>query len=189
MSGMEQELYFLRSSEQYLAKELLFYAAGLNETDDSLDNHPYLEQYERNFGSYSGDIGVYMIVDKKVAGGAWVRVLANGLGHIDHDTPELAFAVKPEYRNQGIGTSIMNQLFIEVSKVFAQMSLSVRDDNPVISLYERLGFIKVDGSDHVDIAGSTSFKMLKVFDEIKVPEEETKHLEEECLRKSFRQRG
>jgi len=186
---MEQELYFLRSSEQYLAKELLLYAARLDETGDSLDKHPYLEQYERNFGSYGGDIGVYMIVDKKVAGGAWVRVLANGFGHIDHDTPELVLAVKPEFRNRGIGTSIMKQLFIEVSKVFSQMSLSVREENPVISLYERLGFVKVEGSDHENSAGSISFKMLKVFDEADVPEEELKHPEEECFRKSFRQRG
>ena len=136
---MEHELYFLRSSEQYLAKELLYYAARLDETDESLDKYPELEQYEREYGSYSGDVGVYMIVDSKVAGGAWVRVLANGFGHVDHNTPELVFAVKPQYRNKGIGTSIMNQLFIEVSKVFRQMSLSVREGNPVVSLYERLG--------------------------------------------------
>jgi len=186
---MEQELYFLRSSEQYLAKELLLYAARLDETGDTLENHPYLEQYERNFGSCSGDIGVYMIVDKKVAGGAWVRILANGFGHIDHDTPELAFAVKPEFRNKGIGTSIMKQLFIEVSKVFSQMSLSVREGNPVISLYERLGFVKIEGSDHENSAGSISFTMLKIFDAASAPEEEIKHLEEECFRKSFGQRG
>jgi len=184
---MEEELYFLRSSEQYLAKDLLLYAARLNEVDDSLDNHPYLEQYERNFGSYSGDIGVYMIVDNKVAGGAWVRILANGFGHVDHDTPELVLAVKPEFRNRGIGTRIMQQLFVEVSKVFTQMSLSVREGNPVIELYKRLGFNKVEGSDHPNSAGSISFKMVKVFDETPVAVEE-KHLEEECFRKSFRHR-
>jgi len=185
---MELELYFLRSSEQYLAKELLHYAARLDETEESLKHHPYLEQYERNFGSYSGDIGVYMIADKKVAGGAWVRILANGFGHIDDDTPELVFAVKPEFRNKGIGTAVMNQLFIEVSKVFSQMSLSVRENNPVIALYERLGFTKVEGSERENTAGSTSFTMLKVFDEVE-EEKEVKHLEEECFRKSFGQRG
>ena len=182
------ELYFLRSSEQYLAKELLYYAARLDETDDTLDNHPTLEQYERNYGSYGGDIGVYMIVDNKVAGGAWVRILANGFAHVDHDTPELVFAVKPEFRNRGIGTSVMNQLFIEVSKVFSQMSLSVREGSPAIGLYERLGFLKIAGSEHDNSMGSVSFKMLKVFDATNEPEKEQKHLEEECFRKSFRQR-
>lgn len=182
---MEQELYFLRSSEQYLAKELLFYAACLDDTADTLDNHPSLEQYERNYGSYNGDVGVYMIVKNKVVGGAWVRILANGFGHIDHETPELVFAVKPEFRNQGIGTAIMNQLFIEVSKVFSRMSLSVKEGSPAVALYERLGFTKVEESAHENIGGSISFKMLKTLDEEKLPEAETKHLEEECFRKSF----
>jgi len=185
---MQTELYFLRSSEQSIAKELLYYAARLDQSKQSLDEFPELEQYVRNFGTYSGDIGVYMMAGGKVAGAAWVRLLANGFGHIDHDTPELILAVKPEFRNQGLGSSIMEQLFIEVSKVFSQMSLSVREDNPVISLYERLGFEKVQGSEHPNPAGTHSFKMLKTFEQ-REEEKEVKHLEEECFRKSFRQRG
>ena len=185
---MNQELYFLRSSEQYLAKELLYYAARLDESDENLEDYPQLQQYERNYGSYNGDIGVYIIADAKVAGGAWVRVLADGFGHVDHDTPELVLAVKPAFRNKGIATAIMQQLFIEVSKVFSQMSLSVRETNPAISLYERLGFKKVIGSEQTNLAGSISFTMLKIFEKTE-EEKEVKHLEEECFRKSFRQRG
>jgi ribosomal protein S18 acetylase RimI-like enzyme len=185
---MEKELYFLRSSEQYLAKELLVYAARLDETGESLDAYPSLEQYERNYGSYSGDVGVYIIVENKVAGGAWVRLLANGYGHVDHDTPELVFTVKPEFRNQGIGTAIMHQLFIEVSKVFKRISLSVKEGSPAVALYERLGFSKVESSEHENSSGSISFKMLKILDEQKPTQKETKHLEEECFRKSFSHR-
>jgi len=184
---MQTELYFLRSSEQYLAKELLYYAARLDESGKRLEDYPELEQYERNYGSYSGDIGVYVMAEGKVAGGAWVRILANGYGHVDHDTPELVLAVKPEFRNQGIATAIMNQLFIEVSKIFSQMSLSVRDTSPAISLYERLGFEKVEGSEHSNPAGTRSFTMLKTLS-APVQEKEVKHLEEECFRKSFGQR-
>ncbi len=186
---MEQELYFLRSSEQYLAKELLLYAAGLDETDERLDRPSSLEQYEINYGSYNGDVGVYMIVSNKVVGGAWTRILENGFGHVDAETPELTFAVKPEFRNQGIGTSIMNQLFTEVSKVFEQMSLSVGEKSPAVGLYKRLGFVKIEDSIHLNSKGDRAFKMLKIFDEMHVPEKEKKHLEEECFRKSFRQRG
>lgn len=182
---MNQELYFLRSSEQYLAKELLYYAARLDETDKRLEDYPELEQYERNYGSYGGDIGVYIMADGKVAGGAWVRILANGFAYVNDDTPELVFGVKPEFRNKGIGTAIMQQLFIEVSKVFSQMSLCVRENNPVISLYERLGFEKIEGSEQKNSEGNISFIMLKVFEEVE-EEKEVKHLEEECFRKSFR---
>jgi len=185
---MNQELYFLRSSEQYLAKELLYYATRFNELNEDLADYAQYEQYERNYGSYNGDIGVYIMADGKVAGGAWVRLLANGLGHIDHDTPELILAVKPDFRNKGIARAIMKQLFIEVSKVFTQISLSVKETNPAVALYEDLGFKKVIGSEHTNPIGTTSFKMLKVLNAHE-EEKEVQHLEEECFRKSFGQRG
>jgi ribosomal protein S18 acetylase RimI-like enzyme len=162
---MNIELYFLRSSEHFIVKDLLHYAARLDESGEALNDHPDLEQYHRNYGNYNGDIGVYLFVDNKVAGGAWVRMLLNGFGHVDTNTPELAFAVLPEYRNQGLGTQIMQQLMREVAKIYPQMSLSVREENPVIHLFERLGFTKVDGSEQTNSAGALTFTMLKIFEE------------------------
>ena len=179
------ELYFLRSSEHFIVKDLLHYAARLDENGETLDAHPYLEQYHRNYGNYNGDIGVYAFVDNKVAGGAWVRMLLNGFGHVDTNTPELTVAVLPEYRNQGIGTMVLEQLMKEVANIYPQMSLSVREDNPVINLYERLGFEKVDGSEQTNAVGSISFKMVK---KLEVPTEKEipkASLEEERFKKSF----
>ena len=181
---MNIELYFLRSSEHFIVKDLLFYAARLDEMGEKLEDHPYLEQYHRNYGNFNGDIGVYAIVDSKIAGGAWVRMLADGFGRIDPHTPELAFAVLPEYRNQGIGTKILTQLLTEVSKLYPQVSLAVREDNPVISLYKRFGFEKVEGSETKNSAGSLSFKMLKKLEE-NVPEPQKESLEERQFKKSF----
>jgi len=182
---MEKELYFLRSSEQYLAKELLGYAVGLDESKQSLDKYPSLEQYERVFGSLNGDTGVYIVADKKVAGGAWVRLLANGFGFVDHDTPELVIAIKPDFRRMGIATEVMQQLFIEVSKVFSQISLSVSESNPAVALFEKLGFEKIEGSEYDNGVEGISFKMLKKLGEFREAQEE-KHPEEECFKKSFR---
>ena len=182
---MEKELYFLRSSEQYLAKELLKYAVGLNATKEDLENYPDLKQYERDFGSFSGDIGVYMIVNNKVAGGAWVRILANGFGFINHETPELVVAVKPEFRKQNIGSEIMQQLFLEVSKVFSQISLSLSENSPAFTFFEKLGFKKVEASEYDNGVSGISFKMLKKLGEFEEVKEE-KNLEEECFKKSFR---
>jgi len=181
---MNQELYFLRSTEQYLAKELLLYAVHLDEKETNLDGYPGLEQYQQHFGSYNGDIGVYILADGKVAGGAWARILANGIGHVNHDTPELVLAVKPEFKRKGIGHALMQQLFIEIAKVFPQVSVSVRDMKPVISFYEKLGFTRVNDSEHTNAAGISSFIMLKIFEKTE-KEKEVKHLEEECFRKSF----
>jgi len=182
---MNIELYFLRSSEHFIVKDLLHYAARLDESGETLDDHPYLEQYHRNYGNFNGDIGVYAFVDNKVAGGAWVRMLLNGFGHVDTKTPELAFAVLPEYRNQGIGTKILEQLMKEVVKSYPQMSLSVREDNPVIHLYERLGFTRIEGSEETNVAGSISFKMINTLEEQADEASSQASLEEERFRKSF----
>ena len=183
---MNTQLYFLRSSEHFIVKELLYYAARLDERAETLDDHPSLEQYHRNYGNYNGDIGVYAIVDHKVVGGAWVRMLLNGFGHVDNATPELMLAVLPEYRNQGLGTQLMEQLFTEAEKIYSQLSLSVQEESPSIKLYERLGFTKVEGSEHTGATVSPSFTMLKKLDK-KTAEKErvAKNLEEERFRKSF----
>lgn len=184
---MEKELYFLRSSEQYLAKELLQYAVHFDETGNSIEEYPSLEQYHREYGAFNGDIGVYLIADKKAAGGAWVRLLANGYARVDYDTPELVCAVLPEFRQQGIGTLVLQQLFIEAAKLYPQISLSVTKGSPAIALFERLGFVTVDGSQHSNALAEEAITMLKVFDEAAAPKEEKlSKLEEECYRKSFR---
>lgn len=186
-AGMEKELYFLRSSEQYLAKELLLYAVHFDETGSSLEEYPSLEQYHREYGAFNGDIGVYLIADKKAAGGAWVRLLANGFALVDHDTPELVCAVLPEFRQQGIGTLVLQQLFIEVSKIYPQISLCVTKGSPAIALFARLGFVKVENSEHRNAQAEEAITMLKVFEEAAAPKEQKLNkLEEECFRKSFR---
>lgn len=183
---MNTQLYFLRSSEHFIVKELLYYAARLDESAETLDGRPDLEQYHRNYGNYNGDVGVYAIVDHKVAGGVWVRMLLNGFGHVDNATPELMLAVLPEYRNQGLGTQLMEQLFTEAEKIYSQLSLSVQEGNPAVKFFEQLGFTRVEGSGHTGTTGSPSFTMLKKFDK-KTAEKErvAKNLEEERFRKSF----
>ncbi len=182
---MHFELYFLRSSEHFIVKELLQYAARLNESGETLEEHPSLEQYHRNYGNLEGDIGLYAIVDHKVVGGAWVRLLDEGFGHVDNNTPELVFAMLPEYRNRGLGTQLMEQLVREVANLYRQISLSVREDNPAVRLYERLGFEKVEGSEQTNIAGTRSFKMVKKLDDLPQKKAEKASLEEERFRKSF----
>jgi len=180
---MNIELYFLRSSEQFIVKDLLRYAARLDE-NSSVDDNPSLEQYHRNYGNYNGDIGVYAIVDHKVAGGAWARMLLNGFGHVDNDTPELMFAVLPEFRNQGLGRLLLEHLFKEAAKIYTRLSLSVEADSPAVTLLKELGFEKLEGSEHCSINGIAAFKMVKKLEK-RADEEEKKSLEEERFKKSF----
>ena len=181
---MNQELYFLRSTEQYLAKELLYYAAHLEQSDKSLDDFPELKQYEEHFGSCHGDIGVYILSDAKVAGGAWVRLLANGKAYVNNDTPELTLAIKPDFKGKGIDITLLQQLFIETSKLYSQMSLSVRDIPSEIKFYEELDFIKCENTEHQNVLGVSSFIMIKKLEKPN-EEREVKHLEEACFRRSY----
>jgi len=181
---MNQELYFLRSTEQYLAKELLYYAAHLDKSDKSLAHFPELKQYEEHFGSLDGDIGVYILSDANIAGAAWVRLLANGKAYVNDNTPELTLSIKPDFKRKGIAYALLQQLFIETSKLYSQMSVSVRDIPSVIKFYEKLGFIKCENTEHKNALGVDSFIMLKKLDNPN-EEKEVKHLEEECFRRSY----
>ena len=47
---MNSTLYFLRSSEQKIATEMLYYATRLDETDKTLDDFPQLRMYDKYYG-------------------------------------------------------------------------------------------------------------------------------------------
>ena len=181
---MNQELYFLRSTEQYLAKELLYYAVHLDKSNKTLVDFPELNQYEENFGSFDGDIGVYILSDAKVAGAAWVRLLAKGKAYVNEDTPELTLSIKPDFKRKGIDIALLQQLFKETSKLYSQVSVSVRDIPTEIKFYEELNFIKCENTEHVNALGVASFIMLKKLENPN-EEKEIKHLEEECFRRSY----
>jgi len=58
-------------------------------------------------------------------------------------------AVSPEYRGQGIGTLLLNEMVKKAKDTgFTSVSLSVDPSNSALRLYERHGFVKigVDGT-------------------------------------------
>ncbi|GHU40541.1 hypothetical protein FACS1894111_01380 [Clostridia bacterium] len=98
-----------------------------------------------------GDCGVVAVLDGKIVGVAWTRIIP-AFGHIDDETPELAISVFPEYRKQGIGTDLLKKLFeLLAEKGYKQTSLSVQKDNPALHLYERLGYktVRENGEDFI----------------------------------------
>ncbi len=83
-------------------------------------------------------------------------------GNGENSIAELAMGVIPEYRGQGIGTALLMQVIKSAEKTCDAVSLNVRSDNPAVALYQRSGFIKVEGSEFTNRAGGTSFYMIKV---------------------------
>jgi ribosomal protein S18 acetylase RimI-like enzyme len=109
----------------------------------------------------TGDSGFVAIntTNGEPIGAAWLRLLTGdekGYGYVDDQTPELAIAVLPEYRGQGIGFDLLRRLLQSASTVYPSVSLSVSDDNPAVRLYERAGFERLGG----DSASATMIRML-----------------------------
>lgn len=126
---------------------MLHYAMRLDEVNMKLADIPKLAIYEEFYGFTSKDLGLYALVDNKIAGAAWIRRLNEdhgSNGYINDNTPILNIAVLPEFRAKGIGSAILEQLFIEAGALHEQISLSVLRDSHAIDFYERHGFIRYD---------------------------------------------
>ena len=64
-----------------------------------------------------------------------------GFGHLNDNIPELAMSIYPQYRNKGIGTSLLkNFLTFLRQKNYTQISLSVQKNNYAVNMYKKLGF-------------------------------------------------
>lgn len=144
---MKPTLYFLRSSEQKIVTDMLYYAMRLDVVNMKLADIPKLVIYEEFYGFTSKDLGLYALVENKIAGAAWIRRLNvdhGSNGYINESTPILNIGVLPEFRGQGIGSAILEQLFIEAGALYEQISLSVLSYSPAINFYVRHGFVHYD---------------------------------------------
>ncbi len=128
---MSRELYFLRSSESKIVKDMVKYA------------HPQSEENFKIFTDFYGltskDLGLYALVDNKIAGAIWSREL-NG----NKETPVLSFATLPEFKKQGVGIFMMEQFLQEVGAVYESIIIDITHKPKAIKFYEKFGFKKVD---------------------------------------------
>ncbi|WP_294895884.1 MULTISPECIES: GNAT family N-acetyltransferase [Sulfuricurvum] len=144
---MKPTLYFLRSSEQKILTDMLHYAMRLDDVNKSLSDIPKLAIYNEFYGYTSKDLGLYALVDNQLAGAVWIRRLNadhGSNGYIDENTPILNMAVLPDYRGRGLGSQMIEQLFIEAGALYEQISVSVVHDSAAIRFYERHGFVRHD---------------------------------------------
>ena len=130
-----------KSDEPFLW-EMLYQALYVPEGEPPLPREivqqPELSQYVHDWGQ-PDDMGVIALADEKPIGAVWLRQI-KAYGYVDDKTPELSIAVLPDYRGQGIGTRLMQELLATVRSQYAALSLSVSIDNPALRLYQRLGF-------------------------------------------------
>jgi ribosomal protein S18 acetylase RimI-like enzyme len=112
---------------------------------------PEIARYVQGWGK-PGDRGFLALnaITNQPIGAIWVRLFpieAPGYGYVDDQSPELAMAVLPGDRGQGIGTQLLTTLIESCPN--ESICLSVSEGNPVVRLYLRFGFTivgQVDGS-------------------------------------------
>lgn len=155
--------------ESALIFSFLTIAARMNKSNEPIQEaltDPALVKYWQNWGR-PADLGIVAESAELgyPVGCAWVRLFPGeepGHGHVADDIPELAFGVVRNLRNQGIGTLLLERLLDDCRTRFPGVSLSVRQDNPAVRLYEKLGF-RQHGGAFTNRVGTSSMAMLLRF--------------------------
>ena len=58
----------------------------------------------------------------------WIRCI-QGFGHLNDNIPELAMSIYPQYRNKGIGTSLLKKLFnfFTAKKLYSNITIRAKE--------------------------------------------------------------
>lgn len=127
--------------------EAIFIPEGVEPPPRSIIAQPELQVYVEDFGTRKRDLALAAEVGEKIVGAVWTRIM-NDYGHIDDDTPSFAISLYKEYRNKGIGTSLMLEMLNLLRRTgFRQTSLAVQKENYAVKMYRKVGFTVVDEND------------------------------------------
>jgi ribosomal protein S18 acetylase RimI-like enzyme len=146
--------------------DMIYYASHMPEDGATSSEvarlDPYVNIYVNDWGR-RGDCGViaYEPQSLRKLGAAWLRFLTDDKSHYGYyndETPELAIAVLPEMKGQGVGSALLSHLIEIVRGQIPAIVLTVRNDNPARHLYERCGFVVID--EVINRVGTKSFQML-----------------------------
>ena len=141
---MNYQIRPLTTTETPLLKDFLYEAIfipeGVQAPPRSIIDDESLQVYIRDFGTKSDDRCLIAETDGRVVGAIWSRIM-DDYGHIDNDTPSIAISLYKEYRNQGIGTQLLQQM-LDLLKHdgYKSVSLSVQKANYAIRMYQKAGF-------------------------------------------------
>ncbi len=124
---------------------------------------PEFKRYVEGWGQ-PHDYGFAAVVRNtgEPVGAVWTRLFTGdnrGYGYVDDLTPELTIAIRKDWRDQGVGSFMLRELFTLLRDHYPGVSLSVSPRNPARHLYERLGFRSVGTS-------GTSVTMLHTWESV-----------------------
>jgi ribosomal protein S18 acetylase RimI-like enzyme len=112
----------------------------------------------------ASDFGFVAERGGETVGAAWARHIPaeDNPFCIDDRSPVVTIAVRGEMRGKGVGETLLRALIAEADTRGLRLSLDVRETNPALRLYERLGFRLVPGREVRNRVGTLSLGM--VFD-------------------------
>jgi len=130
--------------------EAIFIPEGEDKPERDVIKLPELSVYIKDFEK-SDDLCFVADLNGKLIGAIWSRIFSEtepGFGFIDTKTPELSMSVLKEYRNNGIGTKLLNIMIDKlIQSDCEQVSLSVDKINYAIKMYKEFGFETVDSDE------------------------------------------
>ncbi len=129
---MSKELYFLRSSEQKIVTNMFKFAHPQKSEE--------LLKYTEFYGLTTKDLGLYALVDNKIAGAIWTRRFSQ------NELPVLSVAIVPEFKDKGIGSFMMEQFLQEAGAIYEEILIDIDAKQKALKFYEKFGFIKSDES-------------------------------------------
>jgi ribosomal protein S18 acetylase RimI-like enzyme len=141
---------FFLDDQEFLWSVLFYASHSDHETGRSvadIKENPDLSRYLADWGR-PGDLGLIAEFDGIPVGAAWLRLFEGSkpgeYGFVDIFTPELAIAVLPEFRDRGVGSSLLADIVARSVGTYPRIVLTARRGNPAVRLYERFGWRAVD---------------------------------------------
>ena len=141
---MNYQIRPIKQEEIPLLRDFLYNAIFIPEgaaaPPMSIVDDESLQVYTRNFGKLPDDRCLVAESNGRVVGAIWSRIM-NDYGHIDDHTPSIAISLYKEFRNQGIGTALLQQMLALLkADGYKTVSLSVQKANYAIRMYRKAGF-------------------------------------------------
>lgn len=137
---IRQEEYAILDDFLY---EAIFIPEGVEEPPNSIIRQSELQVYVSDFGK-KDDHCLVAEVDGEIIGAVWTRIM-NDYGHVDDTTPSFAISLYQDFRGQGIGTALMEEMLALLrERGYKKASLSVQKESYAYQLYLKVGFGIVD---------------------------------------------
>ena len=141
---MDEDLPFLAELYASTRREELAPVPWPEEEKERFLRFQFEAQHRHYLEHYRGC--AFLVIEKEPAEGAAAAVPVGRL-YLDRREDELRLvdiALLPEHRGEGLGTAILRRVLAEGGERDLPVRIHVEERNPARSLYERLGFRKID---------------------------------------------